>query len=188
VTQLVEDYVLLGVAAVVTASVIVMGASLLRYKELVKDASTSATLAKDLWEAVNARFSVLDGRIVDLMAKTEVLSSRVLSRNATSRQSFPGAVQRQPVIERAGVPPSVREALSPLVESGEGTETEERVLRFLVQGPRTSAQIKQEVGRSREHTARLMKALFDRGLVIRDDGSRPYLYEITERGRTHVGS
>jgi predicted transcriptional regulator len=71
---------------------------------------------------------------------------------------------------------------------GEGTETETKVLLLLAKGARTSAQIKDEVGRSREHTARLMKALFERGLVVRNDRNKPYVYEITESGKSYVAS
>jgi len=64
----------------------------------------------------------------------------------------------------------VKVVSSPVVE---GTDTEAKVLRLLAKGPRTSAQIKDEVSRSREHTARLMKGLFERGLVVRNDRNNP---------------
>jgi len=136
---------------------------------------------------VNSRFSVVDTRIIDLMAKTEVLSSRLgLSQSAVPPAPAliePGRAQAK----RAQSVEAVRVVAEPL-QRLEGTETEAKVLRLLAQGPRTSAQIKEEVGRSREHTARLMKALFDRGLVIRNDRNKPYVYEITERGRSYVAS
>jgi len=181
---LVEDYVFVVAVGVATASVVVMVTSLLRYRELVKDARRSTALAKDVWDSVSARFSVLDSRVIDLMARTELLSSRVISSRTTpQKDSFQGrAVAEKPSVL------AMRDEVRMVTGSAESTETEERVLRFLAQGPRTSAQIKEEVGRSREHTARLMKALFDRRLVTRDDRTRPYVYEITETGRSHVGS
>ena len=74
------------------------------------------------------------------------------------------------------------------ISMGEGTETEARVLRLLVEGPKNSAQIRDQIGKSREHTARLMKVLFDRGLVVRNDRSKPYVYQITDSGRSYVAS
>jgi CRP-like cAMP-binding protein len=136
---------------------------------------------------MNSRFSVVDARIIDLMAKTEVMSSRLRLPQATV-----GARAASFVTESVslGGTKSIEAAKSiasaPLL--GEGTETEVKVLRLLVDGPRTSAQIKEQVGKSREHTARLMKALFDRGLVVRNDRNKPYVYEITDSGRSYVAS
>ena len=32
----------------------------------------------------------------------------------------------------------------------------------------------------REHSARLLKGLFDKGLVVRDDSAKPYVYELAD--------
>ena len=42
-------------------------------------------------------------------------------------------------------------------------------------------------GRSREHVSRLMKKLFDDGLVERNTTNRPYTYSITDSGKKYVG-
>jgi len=184
---LLDDYVIAASAGVIVAAAVVLAAFLSRYSALVQEADKSSRLAKDVWDSLNSRFTVVDARIIDLMAKTEVLSSR-------SGLPQPASQTRTPSVQLAGVPAGVikpvevQRRMAPQVQIGEGTETEIRVLRLLVAGPRNSAQIKEEVGRSREHTARLMKALFDRGLVVRNDRNKPYVYEITESGRSYVAS
>lgn len=181
---MIDDYVLAIAAAVIVASAIVLVSALAQYRRLVQEAEMSRRLAKDVWDSVNSRFSVIDARLIDLMARTEVLSSRVgLPRDVhpVPQSGVPGPV---------GAPPKSdhEETVAGQPSAGEGTETEARVLRFLLDGPKSSAQIKQEVGRSREHTARLMKALYDRGLVVRNDRNKPYVYEITEKGRAYFTS
>jgi CTP-dependent riboflavin kinase len=57
------------------------------------------------------------------------------------------------------------------------------VLKLLAEGPKTSRQIEIVIGRTREHTARLMKKLFELGYVTRDTATKPYTYSITEVGR-----
>ncbi|MEM2760559.1 MAG: hypothetical protein QXU32_01410 [Nitrososphaerales archaeon] len=57
------------------------------------------------------------------------------------------------------------------------------VLKLLVDGPKTSRQIEVVIGRSREHTARLMKKMFELGYVTRDITKKPYTYAITESGK-----
>jgi len=67
-------------------------------------------------------------------------------------------------------------------------DTDADILRALVEGPKTSNQIRAIIGLSREHTGRLMKLLFTRGLVVRNDQNKPYLYEVTEPGRRYVAN
>ncbi len=182
-----DDYVLAAAAAVIVASVIILGTLLSRYSKLVVEADESTRLAKDVWDSMSTRFSVVDTRIIDLMAKTEVMSSRLGLAQSTSQSRVTSSpVTSVPV--RANKPSEAVRTVLAVPPIGGSTETETRVLRLLAEGPRTSAQIKEEVGRSREHTARMMKALFDRGLVVRNDRNKPYVYEITESGKSYVAS
>ena len=62
------------------------------------------------------------------------------------------------------------------------------VLKKFTEGPMTSRDIEVTFGKSREHVSRLMKKLFEDGLVGRDTSARPYRYTITDKGRERVGS
>ena len=62
------------------------------------------------------------------------------------------------------------------------------VLKLITKKSMTSRDIEMTFGgRSREHVSRLMKKLFDDGLVERNTTSRPYTYSITDSGKKHVG-
>ena len=62
------------------------------------------------------------------------------------------------------------------------------VLKLITKKPMTSRDIEVTFGgRSREHVSRLMKKLFDDGLVERNTANRPYTYSITDSGRKHIG-
>ena len=63
----------------------------------------------------------------------------------------------------------------------------EYVLRLITDKPMTSRDIQITLGRSREHTSRLMKKLFEDGYVTRNTNSKPYSYSITEKGRVKYG-
>jgi len=174
-------------AAIITATAVILSMLFWRYRQLVKEAETSSRLAKDVWDSVASRFSVVDARIIDLMAKTEVLSSKSGLVHVTSQRPLSVTPSGNVGVSMTKAQEGARViSSSSAVVVGEGTDTEAKVLRLLAKGPRTSAQIKDEVGRSREHTARLMKALFERGLVIRNDRNKPYVYEITETGKGYV--
>ena len=62
------------------------------------------------------------------------------------------------------------------------------VLKKITEGPMTSRDIEVTLGKSREHASRLMKKLFEDGLVGRDTSARPYRYTIADKGRERVGS
>jgi len=61
--------------------------------------------------------------------------------------------------------------------------TTDYVLRLITDKSMTSRDIQITLGRSREHTSRLMKKLFDDGYVKRSSDSKPYFYSITEKGK-----
>jgi hypothetical protein len=190
------DYVLLGSVATIVAAALIIASLLSRYSRMVKEADKSSRLAKDVWDSMNSRFAVVDARIIDLMAKTDILSSKASLEvpAAVGQVRVPSPAMTNPVSSSSS-PPTARQPMSVAVNQAqpqrtlnENTDTEVRVLRLLVDGPKSSAEIKALVGRSREHTARMMKDLFERGLVVRNDRNKPYVYEITESGRSYVAS
>ena len=59
------------------------------------------------------------------------------------------------------------------------TAIELQTLKILtVEGPKTSRELQPRIGRSREHFARLMKRLYERGYVDRDVTKIPFVYSI----------
>ena len=61
------------------------------------------------------------------------------------------------------------------------------VLRLITDKSMTSRDIQITIGRTREHTSRLMKKLFEDGFVVRNTNTKPYTYSITEKGREKLG-
>jgi predicted transcriptional regulator len=62
----------------------------------------------------------------------------------------------------------------------------EIVLKLITEKPMTSRDIQIALGRSREHTARLMKKLFQDGFVARNNNSKPYTYSLTGKGQERL--
>jgi hypothetical protein len=111
-------------------------------------------------------------------------SERVVGQPASSDLGAP-LVQQEVGTSRPGpvggaiYAPSVKPSKEP--DSGE-----ERALKLLNESPRTSVEIRDLTGLSREHAARIMKGLYDKGFVVRDDAHKPYRYELTSEGRKQV--
>jgi CRP-like cAMP-binding protein len=81
--------------------------------------------------------------------------------------------------------------LSPTGEVGSlpsiTTPTELQVLTLLAsEGPMSAPEIGKAVGRSREHTARLMKKLYEEGYIRRDQTRIPFRYSVVDRLKQSV--
>lgn len=57
------------------------------------------------------------------------------------------------------------------------------ILKLLSQSPMTAREIQFNTKKTREHTSRLMKRLYNESLVTRDIDNKPFLYKITDEGR-----
>ena len=57
------------------------------------------------------------------------------------------------------------------------------ILKLLSQSPMTVKEIQVNTKKTREHTSRLMKRLYNESLVTRDIDNKPFLYKITDEGR-----
>jgi hypothetical protein len=240
------------VAFAASAFFVVLAIGLLvRYRQTSQRIAASTELGRDLWGALEARLKKQDERILDMMARVEVIQSRTEERrreeelvrvglgvlqaprreekstrvSAESRGSLgPQGAASQPattseadralksrldeqdvrvaelmgrleaiqslLIEARVEKPVVATKVAPTVRRApsSGGSTETQIIELLNEKPRTSVEIRQRFNISREHSARLLKGLFDRGLVVRNDSGKPFVYEITEAGRRYLSA
>jgi CTP-dependent riboflavin kinase len=67
-------------------------------------------------------------------------------------------------------------------------ETQLATLGLLAEGTKNTRQLTDTLKKSREHTARVMKELFELGLVRRNVATKPFVYQITDEGRHKLES
>ena len=70
----------------------------------------------------------------------------------------------------------------------EHTNPTDHVLHLITDKAMTSRDIQITLKRTREHTSRLMKKLFEDGFVQRNTESKPYTYSITDKGKAKIGN
>ena len=135
-----------------------------KYEKQLGDITSKVDTALGLKEQMLPQIEKLNERIDKVVKAQENMEQRI---------SEPQEVQIR------GVIPIKRErALAQL------TATELRVLEILTdEGQETAPEIKSEIGLTREHTARLMKKLYEKGYVERDETKTPYAYRIKEEMR-----
>ncbi len=180
---MVDDLVLELSVAMAAAFLVLSAFLLVRLRTISKDYTASSDIGRSLLTALEARLKKQDERILDVMARTEVLQSRASQPRSQVEASSPKPIDTKSEVIGMVQPPIGRQERIIVPRSLEPTE--KTILQLLSQRPRTSVEIKTMVSKSREHTARLMKNLFERGLVVRNDAKKPFLYQITERGRRY---
>jgi predicted transcriptional regulator len=79
-----------------------------------------------------------------------------------------------------------KQVSTPNITSIEHLSPIDYVLHLITNKAMTSRDIQITTKRSREHTSRLMKKLFESGLVQRNTETKPYIYSITEKGKFKV--
>jgi len=137
----------------------------------------------------------MDRGIPKPAAETSIITEPRLSRYGKVSQGF--EEDRSTLEKRILTPPP----LSALVErkspntnySSSGKRpgiTELEALRMVLEGKGvvTAREIQQKVGRTREHTARMMNSLYHGGLVDRDVTAKPFAYSITQKGKDQLNS
>lgn len=122
-------------------------------------------------EKVLTRLDDIDKKVRDAVASQDTLTEKI--------SHIEEQAQRFSQVSEAGVeaviPIKREKALAPL------TETELSVLEVLtLEGPKTAPEIKGKITLSREHTARLMKKLYEGGYLERDTSKIPFKYRVKE--------
>jgi CRP-like cAMP-binding protein len=116
-----------------------------------------------------------DKAIAELRSSIDMLEMKTQTQKVLSQTS-------QPQHHVAPVADSVTITQHAIMER-EFNGTTDYILKLLLERPRTSREVQYAIGRTREHTSRLMKKLNDSGLVNRDINTKPFRYNITDAGR-----
>jgi chromosome segregation ATPase len=119
--------------------------------------------------------STLQAKLQELITAQETIKAKIagLDEQVQKLSVAPPQVQEVREIMLPVVPIKRDKALAAL------TETEIVVLEMLSkEGGKTAPEIKERVGLSREHTARLMKKIYEEGYVEREAGKIPFRYTI----------
>jgi len=133
-------------------------------------AKIKATLETE--QELSMRFKEVDERIEGLATTQKEMLQKI--------EGFEKKIEREiPVIPeakiKAAIPIKKERALAPL------TETELNVLEALAkEGKKTAPEIRERIKLTREHTARLMKKLYEDGYLERETQKIPYTYRVRE--------
>jgi len=144
----------------------------------------SAAVTENIAESTQSNKAVISGlaglevKLKDIEAFQEILKTRIVEYEEKLEKlaAAPPQIQMQAAPVDAALPPILikrDKALAAL------TETEIAVMEMLSkEGSKTAPEIKERVQLSREHTARLMKKLYEEGYLEREAGKIPFRYSL----------
>ncbi len=202
-----EDVVIVTVASVTLfVSIFVSAYYLPRVRRITKEQRDASGIIKGVLSELRDRLSQQDQKILDQQVRLDVIELKLDQMSKVPLKEEKGAVGVHEVSDNRRVLEEVKELLRNLgksefssskvrkkVEAKETSTveglspTESSVLRSLMEEAQTPKQIQQKINKSREHTARLMKRLFELGYVTREERKKPFVYEITEKGKELMG-
>jgi len=117
-----------------------------------------------------------DKVISDFQVKLNILEDSLQSHSEPSQHTS----QVQPHVAQVAEPVTITQHST--IED-EVNSTTDYILKLLTEKSRSSREVQLAIGRTREHTSRLMKKLHDSGLVRRDVNATPFRYSITDAGQ-----
>jgi hypothetical protein len=151
----------------------------------------------DVFDASQAeRLEYYERQLIDMKIRLDSLEiqgieQKVVDPNLELKQFLEklakNEVQTRPieVVSKVKVVPE-KENFTPSIQNIIPTNPIDYVLHLITTKAMTSRDIQITLKRSREHTSRLMKKLFEDGYVKRNIDSKPYSYSISEKGKEKI--
>jgi hypothetical protein len=156
----------------------------------IKDQINKTDFVSEQLRVVYDRTKKTNEKLTDIQELIKLLEENIISNYKTKSQ---GSVISP--LQNYVSNPNLRSSLTgydtisqdsfKLVEHEEERQnsTIEYILRKLEDNSLTTREVQTVIGRTREHTSRLMKKLFEEKLVYRDVSTKPFRYTITVEGR-----
>jgi predicted transcriptional regulator/arsenate reductase-like glutaredoxin family protein len=143
------------------------------------------------------RLEYYEKQLIDMKIRLDSMEMQGVEQknedpNLEIKQFLEKLSKNQQVIEKPIISPKTAEIMNkeefgtnrmPNLDHNNATDY---VLHLITDKAMTSRDIQITLKRSREHTSRLMKKLFDDGYVKRNTSTKPYTYSITEKGKEKI--
>lgn len=142
------------------------------HEELLTKIATEVNTYSELKQKILAQIQNIDMK-VETLASAQKETAKKVTAVENLRRRLSAEPRAEKVKIEAPIPIKREKALAPL------TETELLVLKILADDSRrTAREIREEIKLTREHTARLMKKLYEEGYLERNTQRIPYTYRI----------
>lgn len=189
VTYITTETVMLSILTFIAGMAGVMSYHRLRERFKKREYRADESITEAIVTEYSRRLRDYDRVIAELRTKVDIMELRVQgSKGVVISQDVITSQAPQPHVARiTSTPVITQHAADAEVEKQEGQNgTTDYILKMLAERARTSREVQQAIGRSREHTARLMKKLTESRFVSRDGSRKPFRYNLTDLGRARL--
>lgn len=140
------------------------------YEGRLSDLTKMVADVPHIEDKVSGQLKEMRSEVVGLKEAQEKVMKKLVEIEKIRKEVYVPEVQIE-----AAIPIKREKALEPL------TETELMVLETIgKEGEKNAPEIREKIGLTREHTARLMKKLYKDGYLERDTHKMPYVYRLKE--------
>lgn len=165
---------------------LVFGFTYKKIRKVLPKRQDNASVIRAIVSEYTTRLDKYENVIAELSVRLDLMESRGQNHEITRPTPTKSKVtsgdisqaQSQPTMKKT--PDDTSNAYE--VQNG----TTEYILRLLNERSMTSREVQQAIGRSREHSSRLMKKLHEHRFVSRDTNTKPFKYTLTEAGRLQL--
>jgi hypothetical protein len=160
------------------------------FESQIKDQINKTNFISEQFRVVYDRTNKTNEKLTDIQGLIKLLEENIISNYKIKSQD-----SVIPPLQNYVSNPNLRSSLPghdiisqdsfKVVEPEEERQnsTIEYILKKLEANSLTTREVQRAIGRTREHTSRLMKKLFEEKLVHRDMSTKPFRYTITVEGR-----
>lgn len=132
---------------------------------------------------IESQLSAISENDVDILSKISDVGTKMLNIETSQQTLKTKIIEVEVQVQKLSeVPEMKHEPVMPIKRDkamAALTDTEVTVLEMLsAEGSKTAPEIKDRIRLSREHTARLMKKLYEKGYLERETGKIPFRYSV----------
>jgi len=161
------DYALVIESVFVVVSLYFLFRYGLAVRRLISEQRDAGDIVGSIMKSIDGKIDRHNERIIDLLYRIDLLEAK-------QTLGDPHVLQTRNVN-------NIHENTT-----GDITSMEMSVLDLLLAGSKSPIEVQRVLGKSREHVARIMKKMFESGYVERDVSKKPFVYRLTDSGRSLI--
>lgn len=131
-----------------------------------------------LYNVLEERILGQDKRLAELTVNYEILNDKLNSIVLSRKPEYHSQTEKTNNNQR----------ITSSVSAKINNNSVKRILIALLDQDMTAIQVMKMLGCTREHAARLMKQLADKGLIERVNNKKPFIYRIKDKGKDFVSN
>lgn len=157
----------------------------------IKNQINKTNLISEQFRVVYDRTNKTNEKLTDIQGLIKLLDENIISNNNNIKSQNSVISPFQNYVSNPNIESSLpshdiisQDSIKSVDQEEERqNSTIEYILKKLEDKSLTTREVQRVIGRTREHTSRLMKKLFEEKLVDRDMSTKPFRYTITVEGR-----